>query len=57
MRTQTKYCYGKRWKVIAKGKAIILALSEVERNRIFKQLDGYEREMFNRISRTVYVSR
>jgi len=56
MRTPVEKCYGKRWKVIAKGKAIILALSEAEKSQLYNNLDVDQREMLNRITRTVYVS-
>ncbi len=57
MRTPIEKCYGRNWRVIAKGKAMILALSELERKLLFNNLDVDQREMLSRISRTVYVSR
>ena len=48
--------YTNRNDVMKKGKALILALPERERERIYNKLDGYDKEMFNHVANFCYAN-
>jgi hypothetical protein len=55
MRTPIEKCYGSNWKVFHRGRSILLALPQTERQRIMSKLTLDQRERLARVENTVYV--